>query len=144
MSPARLPGLRVRESKPDRRALVVCEDRVARERLVALLGAESYQTRCVERGLDLLGLLGPRSARPQLLVLDISSNPSVGVALLRAVMCEDWSVPVILISDGDPAVERQVRRMGVDTILDRRFDAPCLRRALAALPDRVWRKTPAA
>ena len=116
--------------------LVAGQNQLLCTQLTSGLRADGHQVSEVQSGLQILEHLGPRPpgiSRIRVLVLDISQNPWVGIALLKAVFCEDWAMPVILITSESSRVLAAVEELGVSAVLKKPFKVGALRKIVAEL-----------
>jgi DNA-binding NtrC family response regulator len=120
------------------RVLVAGHDQLLRIQVVSAIRGDGHRVHEVESGLEILEHLGPRPPgvdRIRVLILDISQNPWVGVALLKAVFCEDWAMPVIVVSNESRRVLAAVEALGVNTVIRKPFKVEVLREKVAAILD---------
>jgi DNA-binding response OmpR family regulator len=69
-----------------------------------------------------------------LIVLDISRNPWVGLALLEAIRGQDWALPVILVTGKTSDTMRaEARRLGVQEMFDEPVDPEALTAAVLSI-----------
>ncbi len=100
-------------------------------------GYEVSQTKCGLEVLDLIGAPGwrPRLREPaDLIVLDISDSPWVGLAILEAIRKQDWALPVVLVTGKVSGMIRaEARRLGVVEMFDKPVDPETLTAAVLSI-----------
>jgi len=84
------------------------------------LQAAGYQVEEARSGLDTLRLLADHSAgQVQILVLDLTHRPWVGLRLLDTIRRENWTLPVVLVTGnpGERAVLAAARQLKIHGVL---------------------------
>jgi DNA-binding response OmpR family regulator len=117
------------------RILVAVPDEILCQQLVEVLVREGHLVDRAAGGcLQVLARLTcRRSGRPDLLILDISRDRWVGLSLLYAVFCEDWELPVILVTDRSHRLHDEAVCARVRAIWSRPLDEGEILRAVEAL-----------
>lgn len=116
--------------------LIASQDHLFRSRLSAAFRTDGYRVCESEAGLRILySLRRPckEGYRANAIILDISNNPWVGVSILKAVFCEDWTMPIILITSSDVNVHSLVLNQRIHANIKKPIDIMELRAIVARL-----------
>jgi DNA-binding NtrC family response regulator len=110
------------------------------------LRAVGFQVEEVRNGLDTLRLLADRSAaKVEVLVLDLTRQPWVGVRLLDTIRRESWTLPVVLVTGkpGRSAVLTAARRLNIHGVLVQPLNQDAVRQAMGqmSIPHRATSPT---
>jgi DNA-binding response OmpR family regulator len=120
--------------------LVASDTDALRSQIADRLEQHGYEVSRARCGLEVLGHMGSPAPKPtaqepvDLIVLDISNNPWVGLAILEAIRRQDWALPVILVTGkANDTIRAEARRLGVQEMFDRPVDPETLTAAVLSI-----------
>lgn len=109
--------------------LVAEDDRDLRDIITSFLDAKQWQVVALANGPEALEVA--RRERFNVIVLDIRSPASLGLAVLQGLRASGSTLPVIVITSfGDAFLSQRATRLGATRVLEKPFDLDDLQRIL--------------